>query len=701
MVKTKSILILFSLLPVLATSQQSNPGDLKRQLVTAQHDSVRYEILGKLSDFYIEKKIDSALFFAEECLSIARKNNKKLNVAATLNGKGLFLRHKGLYSESLQCYLEAFEIAKDPSSEKSFWSLPIWMFTSDNNPKNSRLVLIANLHMQMANLFIRTGNHELCIHHFAEAEKIGKAAEGHYFLYYLYATMGIAYKNMNKPDSAMLILQKGMSLSKQFGFKENVSRLLAYTGEIYFEKSQIDTARKYYHHALYLAQEEKNFVSLAIIYFGLTRSYIARHEKDSSLYYGRKTLETLNTVGSIAGTIWNPANAYENLFRIYRIRNEPDSANKYLELTLKAKDSLNSYSAKSSAQAQDLFLREQIRLKELEKERIRFRNRVRTYSLGAVVAVMFLLAIIFYRNYRQKQKAKIKIEKAYDELKATQSQLIQREKMASLGELTAGIAHEIQNPLNFVNNFSEVSNELMEDMKNEMSMGNHQDARAIADDLKLNLEKITHHGKRADAIVKGMLQHSRVSPGKKELTDINALCDEHLKLAYHAFLASKHGIPAKNKSFKVNIQTDFDNSLSADEAGIGKINIVPQDIGRVLLNLINNALYAVHEKQSQPGDEYEPTIIVSTAKKDDKVEIGIKDNGNGISQKIIDKIFQPFFTTKPAGQGTGLGLSLAYDIVKAHGGEIKVMTKEARPDDPVGRAEGTEFIIQLPITSNI
>jgi two-component system NtrC family sensor kinase len=691
--KTKLIPFLFALSPVFAIAQQSNPDDLKRQLTVAQHDSIRYKIFGKLSDFYTEKKVDSALFYIEECLSIARRNNKKLNVAASLNGKGLFLRHKGLYSESLQCYLEAFEIANDPSSEKSFWPLPMWIFTSDNTPKNSRLVLIGNLHMQMANLFIRTGNNDLCVYHFARAEQIGRATQSHYFLYYLYATMGIAYKNMNKPDSAMLIVQKGLALSKQFGFKENVSRLLTYMGEIYSARSQIDTARNYYHHALSLALEEKNFVSLVMIYFGLTKNYIARQEKDSSLYYGRKTVETLNTVGSIAGTIWNSANAYENLFRIYTMRNEPDSANKYLELTLRAKDSLNSYSVKSSAQAQDLFLREQIRLKELEKEKIRFRDRIRTYSMAAGIGVLFLLAVIFYRNNRQKQKAKARIEKAYEELKATQAQLIQREKMASLGELTAGIAHEIQNPLNFVNNFSDVSNELMEEMKNEMSKGNHEDVKAIVDDVKQNLEKISHHGKRADAIVKGMLQHSRLSPGKKDLTDINALCDECLKLAYH-------GLRAKDKSFDVTIQTHFDNSLSAGEAGTGKINIVPQDIGRVLLNLINNAFYAVNEKQKHAsagsaGQPYKPTVTISTKKLIDKpdsyrVEIRVADNGNGISEKIMDKIFQPFFTTKPTGQGTGLGLSLAYDIVKAHRGEIKVETKED---------QGSEFMIQLPYSA--
>ncbi|MEO8772591.1 MAG: ATP-binding protein [Ferruginibacter sp.] len=219
-----------------------------------------------------------------------------------------------------------------------------------------------------------------------------------------------------------------------------------------------------------------------------------------------------------------------------------------------------------------------------------------------------------------------------------------------------------------------------------------EEVNAIADDIESNEEKINHHGKRADAIVKGMLLHSQSSSGKKEPTDINALCDEYLRLSYH-------GLRAKDKSFNAAIKTDFDNT-------IGKINIIPQDIGKVLLNLYNNAFYAVNEKKKHVEqnllgmESYEPTVSVSTKKMGDKVFISVKDNGNGIPQKIVGKIFQPFFTTKPTGQGTGLGLSLSYDIIKSHGGEIKVETKEARLEDPVGRGESTTFIISLPLLNN-
>ena len=278
-------------------------------------------------------------------------------------------------------------------------------------------------------------------------------------------------------------------------------------------------------------------------------------------------------------------------------------------------------------------------------------------------------------------KQTLELRQTLSNLRATQAQLIQSEKMASLGELTAGIAHEIQNPLNFVNNFSEVNTELIDELKTELATGNMQLAIELANDIKENEEKINHHGKRADAIVKGMLQHSQSGTGKKEPTDINALCDEYLRLAYH-------GLRAKDKSFNANFITDFDNS-------IGKINIIPQDIGRVLLNLINNAFYAVDERQKITKENlptgqagYQPTVFLSSKKSDDKVILTVKDNGSGIPQNIVDKIFQPFFTTKPTGQGTGLGLSLSYDIIKAHGGEIKVETEEG---------EGTKFIIQLSI----
>jgi signal transduction histidine kinase/ligand-binding sensor domain-containing protein len=316
------------------------------------------------------------------------------------------------------------------------------------------------------------------------------------------------------------------------------------------------------------------------------------------------------------------------------------------------------------------------------------------YSIYILLVMLGIFAIYRYQKQRiilverQKreqfelaqakeiEKAYVELKTTHAELKAAQAQLVQSEKMASLGELTAGIAHEIQNPLNFVNNFSDVNKELIDELREEQKKEtrNPENENEILDNIEQNLEKINHHGKRADAIVKGMLQHARTTTGQKEPTDINALADEYLRLSYH-------GLRAKDKSFNAGMHTDFDKTT-------GNINIIPQDIGRVLLNLFNNAFYAVAEKKKQEEKNYHPLVSLITKRTTDKVEITVKDNGSGIPQKVLDKIFQPFFTTKPTGQGTGLGLSLSYDIIRAHGGEIKVETKES---------EGTSFIIRLPV----
>ncbi|MEO7524333.1 MAG: ATP-binding protein [Ferruginibacter sp.] len=313
---------------------------------------------------------------------------------------------------------------------------------------------------------------------------------------------------------------------------------------------------------------------------------------------------------------------------------------------------------------------EKERIKKMHEDELNKAIAIRKVELEGLVAA----------RTSELSKQKDELQHALTELRTTQTQLVQSEKMASLGELTAGIAHEIQNPLNFVNNFSEVNAELIVEMRLEIERGNFEEVKALAKDIEANEQKINHHGKRADAIVKGMLQHSRSSSSVKEPTDINALADEYLRLSYH-------GLRAKDKSFNATLITDFD-------AGIGKINIIPQDVGRVILNLLTNAFYAVNQKNiaevAKPAKiKYIPTVTVSTKKAKNSVEIRVQDNGSGIPQKALDKIFQPFFTTKPTGQGTGLGLSLSYDIItKGHNGELKVETKEG---------EGTTFLINLPV----
>jgi len=369
----------------------------------------------------------------------------------------------------------------------------------------------------------------------------------------------------------------------------------------------------------------------------------------------------------------NYKGAYENykLYSLYRDSlQKKDAENRRLQYEFEKKQAI----AKAEQEKKDA-----------ETKRVKNLQYFAIAGLAILLVVILLIALIQWRNNKQRKKTnallqleKEKVESAFSELKTTQTQLIQSEKMASLGELTAGIAHEIQNPLNFVNNFSEVSRELIDELKSQKEKLKKEEQDEILSDIDANLEKINHHGKRADAIVKGMLQHSKTSTGTKEPTDINALCDEYVRLSYH-------GLRAKDKGFNADFKTDFDDK-------VGKINVIPQDIGRVLLNLLNNAFYAVSEKLKAQGTQlpvdYKPLVSVQTKKINGKIEIKIEDNGNGIPYSIKEKIFQPFFTTKPSGQGTGLGLSLSYDIIKAHSGELKVETKEG---------EGSEFIIQLPI----
>ncbi len=321
---------------------------------------------------------------------------------------------------------------------------------------------------------------------------------------------------------------------------------------------------------------------------------------------------------------------------------------------------------------------------EREQELVSQENKIQRLwlfsAVGALLSALLVLYILF-RNNRTKQKINSqlkkqneKVEQTLEKLQSTQSQLIHAEKMASLGELTAGIAHEIQNPLNFVNNFSEVSADLIDEMDEEIEKGDTKEVRAIAGDLKSNLEKITHHGKRASSIVKGMLEHSRSSTTEKELTDLNQLTDEYLRLAYH-------GLRAKDKTFNADFKMNTDDTLP-------EVKVIPQDIGRVILNLINNAFYAVAEKAQKESDDFKPAVEVSTKNGTNAIEIRILDNGNGIPDELIDKIFQPFFTTKPTGKGTGLGLSMSYDIItKGHHGTMNVKTEKGK---------FTEFTITLP-----
>jgi two-component system, NtrC family, sensor kinase len=472
-------------------------------------------------------------------------------------------------------------------------------------------------------------------------------------------------------DTVKILLNKALTIAKKLKFSYYLNRFFMQKGELYYSQGKYYEAVQTYHEAA--SYKILNYPATNTFLLKLfSDAFLAMNNKDSAGWYARAAVDSAKKYNLKKEL----GDAYQSLYKYYYHFGEYKNAFDQKLLFDSIQDQLtNPETGKTIMQAQMNYAQQNkdllASIEQSNKEAAVRREKNLAYSI--IIAFVLLISFLTYSN-RQKQKAKIGIEKAYGELKSTQAQLVQSEKMASLGELTAGIAHEIQNPLNFVNNFSDVNKELIDEMEQEMDNGNISDAKIIAKNIRENEKKISMHGKRADAIVKAMLQHSSSGTGVKEASNINALVGEYLRLAYH-------GLRAKEKLFNAIMETDFDQRL-------GLIQIVPQDIGRVLLNLYNNAFYAVMEKMKMRSEGYEPTIVVSTKKINQKVIITVRDNGGGIPQKVQDKIFQPFFTTKPTGQGTGLGLSLSYDIVKAHGGEIRLNTREG---------EFAEFTIQLPV----
>ncbi len=634
------------------TAQQTYLDSLKHQLtLTEKPDTSRVLALFSLADYYGFLQFDSCLFYAAQTTELSQKLNyplgKFLGYWSTFHG----LNSQGNYSKALEVALDMQKIGEE-IKKGSPWVMPQVYYFLGLLDKEMSQYPESKMEFQKS-IALQQSNGEPMAEVFAS-----------------FSQLGIVYASLHQMDSALNFTQKGYELGLHSRrFKMYFPLAITAIGNINVAIGKLDMARHYFLEAIGECKLNNNAYFQARNFINLATLFNKINLNDSAIYYAGIAVE-LSQRHNFAEFILNAAKV---LTDTYESENKPDSSLKYLKIMIAAKDSVFSQSKVQQFQQSTFNEIQQQEQANLEKERYQF--RVKIYALVASLAVFLLIASILYRNSRQKQRDKLKIEKAYSELKSTQAQLIQSEKMVSLGEMSAGIAHEIQNPLNFVNNFSEVNAELIDELQQEIDKGNLDEVKAIAKDLKENEQKINHHGKRADAIIKGMLQHSRTSTGQKEPTDINALADEYLRLSYH-------GMRAKDKTFNANMQTDFDNNIE-------KINIIPQDIGRVLLNLFNNAFYAVNEKAKQTNN-YELAVSVATKKINNCVELTVMDNGNGISQKVIDKIFQPFFTTKPTGEGTGLGLSLSYDIIKAHGGEIKVETKEN---------EGTKFIIQLPITT--
>jgi signal transduction histidine kinase len=727
-IRTGLVIGLLVLIQNCLLAQQQDISTLRKAYLNATTDSTKQDACLELIIFYSEVNRDSALFYSEERLQFSKRSGNKLMEASALNTKGYQKIQIGKYAEGLKCLMESLSITKDTSIRE----INRWRISPYPAPVNERVLTISSTMHQLGILMRETENAPKAIEYFKRGLELSRSINSLDRQMISSMNVGTAYFKIGQIDSALVYSFMADSLARLPQFKGIFrGRNLSNMGDIYLKIGNTNEAKQLYWKGLELSESLHNQFNVVVTRHKLAQFYIQQKQVDSALFYAKSNLPLVEILRTGANFQLNLGNVYEDVYLAYKLKKDKDSAFKYLDLAFHMKDSLYKVRISNLSAFQNMSFEETLKLETLERERIKAKAKTRLYSLLAGLIVVSLIGIILYRNNIQRQKnnkllqnkneeiqlQKMQVEEAFQQLKSTQSQLIQSEKMASLGELTAGIAHEIQNPLNFVNNFSEVSNELIEEMNDELNKGDINEAKIIASDIKQNLEKINHHGKRADAIVKGMLQHSRSSSGVKEPTDINALADEYLRLSYH-------GLRAKDKTFNADIKTDYDET-------IGNVNIIPQDIGRVLLNLYNNAFFAVNEKQKAEslkpageGKAYEPMVTVTTRKLSSplqdggKISIHVQDNGNGIPKNILDKIFQPFFTTKPTGQGTGLGLSLSYDIIKAHGGAIKVQTKEAQTparlsparmknlsgwhsggDAPVGRGEGTDFIIEIPITN--
>jgi signal transduction histidine kinase len=568
------------------------------------------------------EKYDDAIKTQQEALQIYEQMKDSAGIARIYNDMGVTNMSAGKLEVALEQHKAALKIRLNGTE---------YYYTSASNS------YIASIYEEL-NMFPEAITHYKAALHYNVLDGSQKS------IIHTHLDLGSAYMKNSDPDNAMEQFLTALELSYAENYSTTEVQASMNIAKIYLEKNQPREA------LIWLKKAEKNAprplpVFLRDLYLNIANTY-------STLGDHKNAFLNLQKHSTVKDSVF----AAENLEKITTLSNRLEFENK---LALQNENHL--------------------KMLALNQAQIKRQKITRNFSLFGMFVAFVLVGIVFVR-FVEKKKLSNRLNTTLADLKSTQSQLVHAEKMASLGELTAGIAHEIQNPLNFVNNFSEVSVDMVNELNEEMEKGNLEGLKTIADDLRQNLEKISHHGKRASGIVKGMLEHSRSSTGHKEPTDINALADEYLRLAYH-------GLRAKNKSFNAGFKTELDESLPL-------IKVIPQEIGRVLLNLINNAFYAASAKALAAADShFIPTVTVSTKKLEGQIQISVQDNGTGIPDSIKDKIFQPFFTTKPTGQGTGLGLSMSYDIItKGHGGKLSMETETGT---------GTEFIIHLPLKNNL
>jgi two-component system NtrC family sensor kinase len=645
-------LLIFISVMCRANAQNTDADSIRRLLATPIHDTMRVYMLESLSYSYLSTSPDSAMHYAMEGLKLAEKINFHKGIAICTNALGSVYFSIGDYAKALQMFLSYLRLKESLKNER-----------------------MAVAYFNLANVYTEQKDYQHALDYvrraLAEDQKFGDTSD----LTFDYYSLGNIYTRMNKIDSALTNLDLSYKFASQLSDTNMLGAILNSIGEAHFARKDIIKARTYFEASIPISKAANDNEVLISNYLGIARIYKLSNKIDSAI--------------RSAKVAWSIANEYRFmkpyvevgafLTELYSDRRQYDSAFIYQQLSFATRDSL--FNVEQVRKVQNMRFEEELRQRALESARVEYRTKIKLFIAISASVLFVAIAFLLWRSSRQKEKANImllqakeKVEDTLQELQQTQSQLIQHEKMASLGELTAGIAHEIQNPLNFVNNFCEVNTELLDELQQELHAGNTSHALDLAQTIRENELKINQHGRRASSIVKGMLEHARTSHGKKEPTDINSLIDEYLKLSYH-------GLRARDKGFNAKFSTHLDKSIE-------NISVVAPDIGRVLLNLFNNAFHAVREKASKLNDPaYEPGVVVSSEAQDGNVIISVQDNGVGISEATYGKIFQPFFTTKGPGQGTGLGLSISYDIIKAHGGKIEVSSQEG---------EGTRFDVVLP-----
>ena len=686
--KNLMILIIFITVCTLGISQNKIRIDsLNLVLAKATTDSARFNLHFNIYREFIEFNNDSALHHVEQQIAIADLNNMKLALADALETKGYVLQRFGRFKESLETLNHAMEIANNPKNE-----VQNWYPDSMGSPHVFRIRVLGFIQLDMGHVMGSINEIDKQLAHYKEAIRLANETKNHELSGIVHLNLGYVYfYNYNELDTAIQMQEIALNSFQKAGHTKWLNAVYGAIGDIYQRKNENKLAVAYFHKAINASYDVNNLENVFWSLHSLIDHYNIVQIRDSSMHYAYKMGDLIRNHPSSL-----PKNAGELytllLAKTYHLNNQADSAYTYLNLAYSLKDSTYQSQLQNLTEVQNLSFETKIKAEKLEKEKTALQNRVRLFSLLIGLVIVLIIAFILYRNNIQKQKSNRMLESTLVNLKSTQAQLIHSEKMASLGELTAGIAHEIQNPLNFVNNFSSINAELIQDLKNELSEGNIEEVKSLANDIKLNSEKIITHGQRASSIVQNMLEHSRTSSGKKELSDLNLLCDEYLRLSYH-------GLRAKDKAFNSDYKTDLATNLHP-------VMINKQEIARVLLNIINNAFQAVHEKSKKLTDgSYNPLVTVKTEKEKDTVKITVSDNGMGIPETIKDKIFQPFFTTKPTGQGTGLGLSLSYDIVKAHGGTItlKSLNSPIARDIQIKDVNEivTEFFLILPVRESM